>query len=68
MSTGKWKPRDTPPDYQPTSLLAQIALKHEELAAIEARCAQVHGELSQLFRTAQTPKKSALPADDRKSA
>lgn len=62
MSKGPWKPKDQPPDNQPTSVLAQIALKYEDLAAIDIRRAQVQGELSALFRSAQA-RKSGTPSE-----
>lgn len=68
MSTGKWKPRDEPPDYRPTSLLAQIALKYEDIAALDARRAQAHGELAQLFRSASKHEKGGAPSEPRNAA
>lgn len=68
MSTGSWKPKENPPDNQPTSLLLLISQKFEELAAIDSKRAQVSGEISGLFRTARQQEKSDLPATNRKIA
>lgn len=61
MSSGKWLPKEEPPDYQPTNLLEVIAQKFEELAAIKSREAQVSGELSGLFRSAKAQQKGDAP-------
>jgi hypothetical protein len=58
MSRGPWKTKDEPPDYQPTSLLLLIAQRHDELAALDSKRAQMQGEIAELYRSAHRANKS----------
>lgn len=68
MSTGKWKPKEEPPDNQPRSLLLQIAQRHQDVAANYSRGAQLHGELSELYRNAHKHEKAAPPDQEQEAA
>jgi len=70
MSTGKWKPQDNPPDYQPTNPLHRLAELEEEIAAHHSGLAEAHGLKSQLYRTLGGPRRNsdAAPSTKPKAA